>query len=584
MAETPDSHVFSSIQAGSSPGLGGDLFLNAPVPGLLHDRDGRIMAMNRQAAQLLLGNSGTLPEDVSRDCSGLSLSDFISDQDKTIAANFLAVVFNDRNQHQLDVHITTTDHRELMARLICGMVPGEQNLCQMILLDLVEQEMDDITLNRLAYYDQLTGLSNRNLFSDRLHWAIRDARRRNEKLAVMMIDLDNFKQVNDSLGHDAGDKLLQTVSARMTTTLRDSDTLSRHGGDEFTVLMQHITDTLDVATIAERLLEAIRQPVTIMDRQMQVFASIGICLYPDDGDAADQLIHHADIAMYRSKNSGRNKVSFFSESLKEAVNKQFELENNLRRALKAHELEVWYQPQVDAATSRINGLEALLRWRSGGQGGNVITAGQFLPLAENLGLAGTFSDWAMQEACFQMKDWLDRGIIKSADDCRLAINVNMSQLEQPDLSGKIKSILQTVGLSPSAIAVEASESSLQNENQTIFDNLLSLRKLGIALHLDDFSQGLNSLQSINAIPFDCLKIDQNCTSIFLESKRGEALLEALVNLSHTLGLQVIAEGVESQKACNWFKSHDCDGMQGFYFCRPIPALEMEMLLNLRRIS
>jgi diguanylate cyclase (GGDEF)-like protein len=584
MAEIPDTHASSSIQAGSDPGLGRDLFLNAPVPGLLHDRDGRIMAMNRQAAQLLLGNSGTLPEDVSQECAGLSLSDFISEQDKTIAANYLSVVFNDRNQHQLDVHITTFDHRELMARLICGMVPGEQNLCQMILLDLVDQEMDDETLNRLAYYDQLTGLPNRNLFSDRLHWAIRDARRRNEKLAVMMIDLDNFKQVNDSLGHEAGDKLLQTISARMTTTLRDSDTLSRHGGDEFTVLMQHILDTLDVATIAERLLDAIRQPVTIMDRPLQVFASIGICLYPDDGDTADLLVHHADIAMYRSKNSGRNKVSFFSESLKEAVNKQFELENNLRRALKAHELEVWYQPQVDAATSRINGLEALLRWRSGGQGGSVITAGQFLPLAESLGLAGTFSDWAMQEACFQMKDWLDRGVIKSAGDCRLAINVNVSQLEQPDLPGKIKSILQTAGLSPSAIAVEASESSLQNENQTIFDNLLSLRKLGIALHLDNFSQGLNSLQSINTIPFDCLKIDQNCTSIFLESKRGEALLEALVNLSHTLGLQVIAEGVESQKACNWFRSHDCDGMQGFYFCRPIPALEMEMLLNLRRIS
>jgi diguanylate cyclase (GGDEF)-like protein len=583
MADTTENQGVGDTRTDAENGRQ-DLFFHAPVAGMLLDRSGRIKSINRQAAQLLLGNPDRSTDEGDKEPVNMELSRFVAEQDRATAENFLAVVFHDRQQHQLDIHLITYDLREIMVRLLCGLIPGDQNLCQMIMLDLETQQMDDETLNRLAYYDQLTGLPNRNLFLDRLHWTIRDARRQNEQLAVMMIDLDNFKQVNDTLGHDAGDKLLQTLSTRMIASLRESDTLSRLQGDEFSVLMQHIVDSADAATIAGRLLEAIRQPVTIMERPQQVNASIGVCLYPDDGDTADLLIHHADIAMYRSKNSGRNRVSFFSESLKEAVNKQHELESNLRRALKAHELEVWYQPMVDSATSRIIGLEALLRWRCGLPDGDLFTAGQFLPLAESLGLAGSFSDWAMQEACLQMKDWLDRGVIKSIDDCRMAVNVNADQLEQPELFEKIKSMLQTVGLPPSALAVEASETSLLRENQTILDNLLNLRKLGIALHLDDFSQGLTSLRQINMVPFDCLKIDQNCTAVFLESKRGEALLEALVNLSHNLGLQVIAEGVENQRAYSWFKAHACDSMQGYYFSRPMPAVQMEMLLSLRRTS
>jgi diguanylate cyclase (GGDEF)-like protein len=558
-----------------------DLFLHAPIAGMLLDRSGHIQSMNRMAAQLLFGRqeysvaiNGSAP-------AALEFGQFVAEQDKAAADNFLAVVFHDRQQHQLDIHLVTYDLRDIMVRILSGLVPGEQEMCQMILLDLETQQMDDETLNKLAYYDQLTGLPNRNLFIDRLHWAIRDARRRGERLAVMMIDLDNFKQVNDTLGHDAGDKLLQAVATRMLASLRESDTLSRLQGDEFTVLM-HISETSDAAMISDRLLEAIRQPVTVMDRPQQVNASIGICLYPDDGETADLLIHQADIAMYRSKNSGRNKVSFFSESMRDAVNKQVEMESRLRRALMARELEVWYQPMVDSASSRIIGLEALLRWRSGFANSDVLTAGQFLPLAESLGLAGLFSDWAMQEACVQMKDWLDRGLIKGTGECRMAVNLNAGQLEQPELSGRIQSMLQAVGLPPGALAIEASEASLLRENQTILDNLLNLRTLGVALHLDDFSQGINSLSRINMVPFDCLKIDQNCTAVFLENKRGEALLEALVNLSHNLGLHVIAEGVENQRAYNWFRAHDCDSMQGYFFSHPLPAVQMEMLLNLRR--
>jgi diguanylate cyclase (GGDEF)-like protein len=560
------------------------LFLYAPVAGLLVRQDGWIKGINRQAAALLLGGeqaAAMMPDrtgDPATDAAYVFLR-FIEEQDQSIAMSYLAAVLRDRQQHLLDLHLRALDGRAVPVRLLAGPVPGDPDTVQIIILDAERQQVDEDTLNHRANYDQLTGLPNRHLFYDRLHWAIRDARRQNERLAVMMVDLDNFSQVNNTLGHEAGDRLLQAVSSRMSACLRDVDTLSRLGGDEFTILLQHILDAPGAAMIAERLMEAIRQPVIIADKPQRVNASIGICLYPDDGDSADVLLYNADIAMYRSKNSGRNSMSFFSESLKAAVNHQIDLENSLRLALQASELEVWYQPLVDAASSRIIGLEALLRWRSEKEG--VMTAGQFLPIAESLGLVGSFGEWAMLKACSQMKDWLDRGIIQKGG-YRMAVNLGREQLSQPDIADKVREALQASGLPANELAVETSEATLQDENQVVLDNLLRLRKMGIALHLDDFSQGLNSLQKINAVKFDCLKIDQNYTSVFLENKRGEALLEALVNLSHNLGLRVIAEGIESQHAYAWFKQHACDGMQGYYFCRPLPAIEIEMLLNLRQ--
>jgi diguanylate cyclase (GGDEF)-like protein len=574
-------HSLSVGANGQSATSQPDLFFHAPVAGLLVRQDGQISSINRQAAQLLFGRAECAVP-ASNGGSGYKLFEFIAEQDQMITKSYLASIFTDRQQHLLDLRLKTKNEREFMARLLSSQIPGEKDLCQMILLDVEKQQIDEEILNHLAYYDQLTGLPNRHLFSDRLHQAVRDARRQSERLAVLLIDLDNFKQVNDTLGHEAGDLLLQAISTRMSGSLREADTLSRLGGDEFTILLQHIADSTDAATIASRLMDAIRQPVTIRERPVQINASIGACLYPDDGDTADLLVHHSDIAMYRSKNSGRNRISFFNDSLKAAVNRQNEMESNLRQALEAHELEVWYQPLVDSINSRIIGLEALLRWRTNHEG--VMAAGQFLPLADSLGLFGSFGDWAMQEACVQMKSWLDRGIIGGIGACRMAVNFSGEQLSQSDFADKVKAVLHSSGLPAAALAVEASEASLQLAGSSIFDNLLALKKLGVALHLDDFSQGLNSLQKINIVPFDWLKIDQHYTGVLLENKRGETLLEALVSLAHNLGLQVIAEGVESQHAFNWFKTHACDGMQGYYFCHPLPPVEMEMLLNLRQIS
>ncbi len=550
------------------------LFYQAPVASLLLSRDGHIREINRRAAEMLAIHSG--------EYVGQALLVFVRPKDQLALTDHIAAVFSQGRQQSLDIELQTTDGRLVYTRMISLPVEGKLDLCQTTLLDLNEQTRDENLLNQLAYYDQLTGLPNRILFSDRLHWAIRDARRQNERLAVMVIDLDHFKQVNDTLGHEAGDQLLQAVAARMLACLREADTLSRMGGDEFTALMLHIGDNQDAIAAAGRLLEAITQPVEIKGKPQTVSASIGICLYPDDGEEADQLIHNADIAMYRAKTSGRSRISFFSKSLKAAVSRQNEMEHRLRLALPEQQLEVYYQPFIDAITCRIIGLEALLRWRSDHNG--VMTAGQFLPIADQLGLADSFEDWALQSACLQMKDWINRGVIRDLGQCRMAVNLSVNQLEKPDLCSRITSILQSIGLPGSALALEASETTLRQGSKIVLENLKNIHQQGIALHLDDFSQGFSSLQTINKIPFDCLKIDQIYTSVFLENKQGEALLDALLNLSHILGLRVIAEGVESPQAYAWLKEHACDGMQGFYFCRPLPALKMEMLLGLPQSS
>lgn len=547
------------------------LFTHSPVAGLLVDRDGVILEFNRRAADLLLID----PE--LRSCP--DLPGYVALEYQKDLISHLDKVFASQQQQSLDLRIQIVDGQEIPIRLTSVPVPGDADHCQVTLIEMGSQAQNVKVLSNLAYFDQLTGLPNRLLFNDRLRWAIRDARRRKEKLAVMVIDLDNFKTVNDSLGHDAGDLLLKNISAEMLGCLRDSDTLSRMSGDEFTILMQHVNDSQAADAAAQRLLEAIRKPLEIQEHQVSVSGSVGICLYPDDGVTAEELIHHADLAMYRSKSNGRNRIAFFNEAMRAAVTRQSEFEHQLREAIKKDRLTLYYQPLVDSEQCRIIGVEALLRWNSSREG--ILTAGRFFKTAETLGLCSQFSDWAIRQACIQMKDWLDRGIFKCQNDFRMSVNLCAEQLASADLPDRIAAILRETRLAPQALALDMAEDDIRFEDPQIAQNLRALRQKGIALHLDDFSQGFASLQKASSIPFDCLKIDQMMTAVFLESPSGEALLDTLLNLSHVLGLRVIAEGVENQQAFTWLRAHECDSMQGFYFCKPLPAIEMEMLLSLK---
>lgn len=570
MIAVPDRTVLSNSKNDKIDQNYRDLFDHSPIASLLVNRDGLIVEFNRKAADLLLID----PELRSNP----DLPGYVSHEFQNVLASHLNQVFTTHEQHSIDIRIQIADGQEIPIHLITTPVEHDPSVCQVTLIDSAGKTRNNKVLSHLAYYDALTSLPNRLLFNDRLRWAIRDARRRQEKLAVMVIDLDNFKTINDTMGHDGGDLALKAVSDRMLSCLREVDTLSRMGGDEFTILMQHVTDNKAVLQAAERLLEALREPIEIMDRPLVISGSIGICLYPDDGDVAENLIHNADIAMYRSKSSGRNCVAFFNESMRADVSRQSDLEHHLRNALKESQLSLYYQPVVEGKTAKIIGVEALLRLNKNSEG--IIPASQFIKAAENLGLFSSFSEWAMQDACQQMKSWIDRGYFKKQSNFRLSVNICTKQLADVELIGRISVILSETGLPASSLALELTEGAIQMDDPNIITNLTKISKMGIALHLDDFAQGFNSLQKISNIPFEYLKIDQGMMRLLLENKQGEALLEALLNLSHILGLRVIAEGVEDQKTSNWLKAHHCDGMQGYYYCKPLPAVEMEMLLQI----
>ncbi len=550
------------------------LFAQSPIASLLVNRDGLVVDFNTSAADLLMIDPAMR--------SKPDLPGYVTKEQQSDLMDALQVVHQGEPSQTVDLTLNLASGQSLPLRLVIMPVPDDKSLLMVTLFDLQGHARSNKVLSQLAYYDQLTGLPNRLLFNDRLRWAIRDARRRDELMAVMMIDLDHFKNVNDTLGHEAGDELLKIVSGKMLASLRDSDTLSRLSGDEFALLMQHVSDSTAAKTAAERLLETIAESCEIDGRQVRVSGSIGICMYPEDAETADTLLHNADIAMYMAKTAGRNQSAFFNESMREQAARQSEMEDGLRRALEQNNLELFYQPVVDSDRCRIISVEALLRWKP--DGGDVVPAGDFFSVAERIGLCSEFSDWALRNACLQMKIWLDQGLLERFEDLTVSVNLSYSQLIDKDLVKSVRRALSLSSLPASYLAVEVTESSLKDENPQIANNLRALRDLGVSLNLDDFSEGFSSLQKISGIPFKILKIDQIMTKVFFNNPSGEALLEALLNLAHILGLEVVAEGIESQETYSWFREHQCDGVQGFYFCRPLPAMEMEMLLELPQLS
>ena len=547
------------------------LFEQAPIACLVVDQDGHLRDFNRQLMQMLV-----VKQDSSD--SQLNFYQYVGREDQSALNAFLAGLFLDKARQYLDIRLIRGDSSVFLARLVGEQIAGTGQLAQITILDLDDDRRNSNAISLLAYYDQLTGLPNRNLLFDRLQWAIRDARRHQERLAVLYVDLDHFKQINDTMGHLAGDQLLQDIALRMTGCLRDSDTLARMGGDEFTVLMQHLIDGQAALAVAARLLDVISQPIEILGLSQTLSASIGICLFPDDGETAEILMKHADIAMYRSKSNGRNALSFFNEEMMIAVDHRADLERRLRLALQERQLVLHYQPIVDAASNRIMALEALLRWDSGADG--LLTAEQFLPVAEEIGLSRVYCDWALQNACRQMKTWLDLGLIPAAGPCKISVNLSGAQLDHPGLPDLIGAALESSGLPANRLIVEIREAMLRLEKPQVRHNLIKLRDMQVQLHLDDFNQGFYTLQKISPIPFSYLKIDRMFTAILLQNNHGEALIESLVKLAHLLGILVIAEGVETEQAAVWLKRHGCDSLQGYYFCRPLPAPDLDMLLEI----
>ena len=420
----------------------------------------------------------------------------------------------------------------------------------------------------LASHDALTGLPNRTLFLDRLHHILANAPRQRDTITVHSIDLDHFKDVNDTLGHAAGDAVLRQAAQRMQSKLRPGDTLARFGGDEFAIIQSGTNEPEKAAAVAEKIIAALTEPFDLDGRQALLGVSIGMATYtPEKPLSADQLLKHADLALYKSKNSGRGTFHFFHEKMDAELQSRKAMEIELRTALHNHQFELHYQPQVDLSSQRIVGLEALIRWNHPRRG--EIQPLDFLPIAERTGLIRPLSEWVLRTACREALKW---------DPLRIAINLSPSQIQQENIVEMVKSALAESGLPAHRLELEITENGLIDNTQRTLDVLNGLRKLGIRIAMDDFGTGYSSLGYLRRFPFDKIKIDRSFISDLGQDGNAQAIVRAIVALSRALGIQINAEGVETIEQAQALLGEGCEEVQGFLYGRPMPEKDMQELL------
>ncbi|HYE36685.1 bifunctional diguanylate cyclase/phosphodiesterase [Methylocaldum sp.] len=422
-------------------------------------------------------------------------------------------------------------------------------------------------LFQLAHHDALTQLPNRLLFTDRLDHALSHAHREGHRVAVLFIDLDRFKNINDSLGHTVGDQLLCEVASRLTSAVRENDTVARLGGDEFVIALEHINTSEGAAVLAEALVSALAEPVRVDDHELFVTPSIGISIYPDDAKSTEDLIGHGDAAMYYAKRLGRNRFQFYSESLTQEVLEKVKLETQLRQAIKRNELEVYYQPQVDLFEGSVSGTEALLRWRHPEIG--LVSPTKFIPLAEESGIICQIGEFVLREACRQAKTWLDQALPLK----RVAVNVSGQQLLDTDLVGLVSKALAETGLDPQYLEIEITETIVMQQTEKTLSTLQGLRALGVTLAVDDFGTGYSSLGYLKQLPVHRLKIDRSFVMDVPHDHNDEAIIRAIAAMARSLHLELVAEGVETVAQHAFLAAEGCQMGQGYLFGKPVPPAE-----------
>ena len=427
-------------------------------------------------------------------------------------------------------------------------------------------------LNQLAYYDSLTGLPNRTLFYDRLKQTLARAHRYQRKVALLFIDLDNFKRINDTLGHSIGDDLLKATADRLTKCLRSSDTVAklsnremaaRLGGDEFTVLFPELNREEDAGIVAQRIAEHIGQPLHLGGHQVIVTPSIGIAIYPNDGETMEVLIKNADMAMYYSKRLGPNMFKYYQESMNATALKRMTIENHLRQAFERDEFMLQYQPQFDLQTGLVSGMEALLRWQNCELGH--VPPIEFIPIAEENGMIVVIGEWVLRTACKQTKAWLDQGIPLQ----RIAVNVSVKQFTHTNFLKMISDVLAKTSLEPRFLEIEITESLLVHDTQAITKILMQLKEMGVKIAIDDFGTGYSSLSRLKEMPIDCLKIDRSFVSGIHGGARDQSIICAIIAMAEGMDLKVIAEGVETIGQVDFLRGKQCQEAQGYLFSRPL---------------
>lgn len=544
-----------------------DLFENASDLIQSVRLDGSILYVNRAWKETL----GYLDHDIP----SLNIFDVISSADRPICRNRVISLLDGAELGPIEVTFQCKDGRAVLleGNISLRQDEGQPHSVRGIFRNISERKQAEQKIHQLAYYDTLTGLPNRVLLQDRLIHAIADARRFSHYLAVMFIDLDQFKKVNDTLGHSVGDLLLKDAARRLRSCLRDNDTAARLGGDEFVVILSGFKQISNLPHIARKVLDVLSQPYFLAERELVVSASLGISVYPQDGDNAELLMRNADMAMYAAKYDHGNGYCFFSEEMNKNATRQLELEEQLRHALIDQQFEVYFQPQFDWSRQKLTGVEALVRWNRAQ--GEVVPPEMFIPVVESTGQIVALGEWVLRQACLQIQQ------LQCQLNVPLQLSVNLSGRQFDDLSliYKVKKILQETNFPPEQLELEITETILMENADSARKTLGQLSQQGIRLAIDDFGTGYSSLNYLNTFPVDRLKIDKSFLVNVMHDDNHAAIVATIISMADTLGLSVIAEGVETMEQVSFLSDLGCQAMQGFIFSEPLPREELEEFLQ-----
>ena len=492
----------------------------------------------------------------------------------------LQQVYTHGGQWRGEIKVTRKNGEEFPALATIVTVYDRSNVKShfiLVLTDLTAVRSAEQKLQYLAHHDPLTDLPNRLLTIERLNQALLRGKRHSERVAVFFIDLDNFKWVNDSLGHSIGDRLLQTVSKRMIRCLRADDTIGRLGGDEFLIVLDPVDSVQSVALVAHKLLNAVSEPLHLEGHTIEVSCSVGIALFPDDGYQSEDLIRAADTAMYAAKEHGRNNCEFFTPAMMEKAQRYLALNHDLHRGFQAGELRLFYQPQISLRDGDIVTLEVLLRWQHPQRG--LLAASEIIPVAEDCGMIVDIGTWVLRESCAQLARWRDAGIVNA----RVAVNVSALQIHKRNFVEIIEEIFSASGIDAGSCEIEITESTLQHETNCI-TMLQQLKAMGVGITIDDFGTGHSCLSSIKLLPISKLKIDKSFVRDIVNDENDIAITQAIIAVAHKLGLQVVAEGVETREQEALLREHGCDIAQGYLYYRPMPTEQVTALLAGHGIS
>lgn len=544
------------------------VFENTAEGVIITDAANHIIAVNRACSEItgfsepeLLGNTPAMFR------SGRHDEKFFNDMLRSVmeAGRWQGEIWNRRKNGDiypewLNVSVVKDEH-------------GRVTHMVQVFSDISAMKESESKLDHLAHHDTLTGLPNRMLLTARMEQSLARAKRNGAMLALLFVDLDRFKDVNDTLGHPIGDMLLQAVSKRLMDCVREEDTVSRLGGDEFTMLIEDLHNSSAAGTVAQKVNVALEQPFMLQGHEIFISSSIGIALFPNDGADVTALIKNADSALYRAKEQGRNNYQYYTEELTARAIERLAMENDLRHAIERNELLVHYQPQVDLYSGKIIGMEALVRWQHPQRG--LVMPSDFIPLAEDTGIIMAIGEWVMRTACARVSDWIAQGY----PPVRVAVNLSSRQFNQRQLAEIVQRILNETGLEPQYLELELTERLIMQDAEHTITILRKLKKLGVQFSIDDFGTGYSSLSYLKQFPIDRIKIDQSFVRNITSDPEDAAVSQAIISLSHSLNLKTVAEGVETLEQQEFLRARQCDEMQGFYFSRPVSEQEMEGLMR-----